>query len=53
MPVQINEVIIKAVVDAAPVANNIQPDAFNNPVMNSGIEIAEKILEILKEKQER
>ncbi len=51
MPVQINEVIIRAVVDPAPVENTTQPDSLNS--ISLEVEAVEKILEILKEKQER
>ena len=54
MPVQINEVIIKAVVDPRPTSGTAtQPDC--PPGSNSGMEadIQEKILEIIREKQER
>jgi hypothetical protein len=53
MPVQINEVIIKAVVDPKPKSNNNEPEC--PPGGNGGLEneLAEKILEILKERKER
>lgn len=53
MPVQINEVVIRAVVDPRP-AENTGADMECPPSGNSGdAEIVEKILEIIKEKTER
>lgn len=54
MPVQINEVIIRAVVDPRPSDGRAQ-ESECPPSSNSGTEaeIVEKILEILREKQER
>jgi hypothetical protein len=53
MPVQINEVIIKAVVDSQAVsANNNAPAAHSN-LSSTELEIIEKVLEIIKEKKER
>ena len=54
MPVQINEVIIKAVVDSTPSSGS----GVNKPESPSGrnsgdADVVEKILEILREKQER
>jgi len=53
MPVQINEVVVKAVVDAKP--KHSTHEAHCPPSGNTGPEneIAEKILEILREKKER
>ena len=53
MPVQINEVIVKAVIDQKPKSGTNEPEC--PPPGNSGTEneIAEKILEILREKKER
>jgi Family of unknown function (DUF5908) len=53
MPVQINEVIVKAVIDKKPETGHNEPVC--PPPGNSGVEneIAEKILEILREKKER
>ncbi|MDF2433054.1 MAG: hypothetical protein JWP44_2685 [Mucilaginibacter sp.] len=51
MPVQINEVIIRAVVDPAPVSNGTNPPPPNNNAAE--YEAIEKVLEIIKEKQER
>lgn len=51
MPVQINEIIIKAVVDPPPVSTGSQPShAAGN---NADYDAIEKVLEIIKEKQER
>ena len=54
MPVQINEVIIRAVVDPRP-ADGAAKQSDCPPGGNSGqdAELMEKILEIIKEKQER
>jgi hypothetical protein len=51
MPVQINEVIIKAVVDPAPVSGGSQQSSPGSDVPD--YEAIEKVLEIIKEKQER
>lgn len=53
MPVQINEVVIRAIVDTEGSAGHAETTA--PPQSNSSIEseIAEKIMEILKEKKER
>jgi Family of unknown function (DUF5908) len=55
MPVQINEVIVRAVVNPSPGSSGSasQPDC--PPAGNSGMEadLQETILEIIKEKQER
>jgi len=54
MPVQINEVIIKAVVDPRPSAAADSNEPECPPDSNTGeAELVEKILEILREKQER
>jgi len=52
MPVQINEVIIRTVVDAAPVSQGGQsaPVASGD---NSDYDAIEKVLEIIKEKNQR
>ena len=54
MPVQINEVIVRAVV-APPPATEQSPDLECPPAGNSGseAELLEKVLEIIKEKHER
>jgi hypothetical protein len=52
MPVQINEVIIRTIVDSAPVNQGSQPvPAANNN--SSEYDAIEKVLEIIKEKNER
>ena len=54
MPVQINEVIVRAVVNPAPASTGAsQPDC--PPPGNSGsdADLQERILEIIKEKNER
>jgi hypothetical protein len=53
MPVQINEVIVKAVINSNSKENSDEADC--PPSGNSGTEneLAEKILEILREKKER
>ena len=52
MPVQINEIIIRAVVAPAPASSSTkQPSTANSG--NADYEIAEKVLEIIKEKLER
>jgi hypothetical protein len=52
MPVQINEIIIRAVVDPAPVSSNSsQPSTANSS--SGDYETIEKVLEIIKEKLER
>ncbi|HEY8916009.1 MAG TPA: DUF5908 family protein [Chitinophaga sp.] len=57
MAVQINEVIIKAVVDPRPdtrsTGNTNPPECPPAAAGNSENELAEKILEILREKKER
>lgn len=54
MPVQINEVIIKAVVDPRPSANAGSNEPDCPPDNSSGeAEMMEKLLQILREKQER
>jgi hypothetical protein len=54
MPVQINEVIIKAVVDPTPSSGTGTNGPECPPGSSSGEgEIMEKLLEILREKQER
>jgi hypothetical protein len=52
MPVQINEVIVRTVVDTAPVNQGSQsaPAADNS---SSDYDAIEKVLEIIKEKNER
>lgn len=53
MPVQINEIIVKAVVDSQPsMASNNIPVTYSANA-ESELEMIEKILEIIKEKQER
>lgn len=53
MPVQINEVIIRAVVDSP--TSGGHAETTEPPSGNTGMEaeVAEKIMEILKEKKER
>jgi len=52
MPVQINEVIVRTVVDTTPVSQGSQPpSAANNS--SADIDAIEKVLEIIKEKNER
>ena len=53
MPVQINEVIVRAVVDPRPAKEKNEPKC--PPSGNSGqdADIVEKVLEIIKEKTER
>jgi uncharacterized protein DUF5908 len=54
MPVQINEVIIKAVIDPRPSANAGSNEPECPPDSDSSESaMVEKLLEILKEKQER
>jgi hypothetical protein len=54
MPVQINEVIIKAVVDPKPSSGTGTNEPECPPDISGGeAEMVEKILEILREKQER
>jgi hypothetical protein len=54
MPVQINEVIIKAVVDPKPSSGTGNNEPECPPDTNSGeAAMVEKLLEILREKQER
>jgi hypothetical protein len=54
MPVQINEVIIKAVVDTTTSSGaGISNPAPSSDRSNGEAAIAEKVLEILREKQER
>ncbi|GAA4316844.1 hypothetical protein GCM10023149_14110 [Mucilaginibacter gynuensis] len=52
MPVQINELIIRTVVDPAPTNNGTQA---NTPTGGNEAELdaIEKVLEIIKEKKER
>ena len=54
MPVQINEVIIRAVVDPRP-SNGSTREPECPPSGNSGTEaeITEKVLEIIRQKRER
>ncbi|MBL0341301.1 MAG: hypothetical protein IPP71_10405 [Bacteroidetes bacterium] len=53
MPVQINEVIIRAVVDPSPGSNTTNQTACP-PSGNCGeAELVEKVLEIIREKHER
>lgn len=55
MPVQINEVIIRAVVDTAnsPQGGNAAPAIQANAQSNPETEIATLVLQIIKEKNER
>jgi hypothetical protein len=52
MPVQINEVIIRTMVDPAPVSSANQPSSSANSIHDDYAAI-EKVLEIIKEKNER
>jgi len=51
MPVQINEVIIKTVVDQAPGANGQNRPTSSQDAGNT--DLLEKLLEILRDKKER
>lgn len=53
MPVQINEVIIKAVVDSQATSANDNAPAVQSNIPTKELEIIEKFLEIIKEKKER
>ena len=53
MPVQINEVIIKAVVDSQAASANDNTPAVQSNIPATELEILEKVLEIIKEKKER
>jgi hypothetical protein len=55
MPVLINEIIIRAIVDPKPEATNAEGGLNCPPSGNTGMdpEMAEKILEIIREKNER
>ncbi len=55
MPVQINEVIIRAVVDAKKKGEGDEDDDEPLPSASAGpeIDIAEKIFEIIRQKHER
>lgn len=53
MPVQINEVIIKAVVDSQATSANDNAPAVQSNIPTTELEIIEKFLEIIKEKKER
>ena len=53
MPVQINEVIIKAVVDSQAASANNNAPAVHSNILPTELEIIEKVLEIIKEKKER
>ena len=54
MPVQINEVIIRATVDTAPSSGTSHSTGnTSNGTGSQDAEILEKVLEIIKEKQER
>lgn len=54
MPVQINEVIIKAVIDPRPSTGTTTNEPECPPDSNTGeADMAAKILEIIREKQER
>lgn len=53
MPVQINEVIIRAVVDDGPGAGPASETAASAGSIITDAELVEKVLEILKEKGER
>jgi hypothetical protein len=51
MPVQINEVIIRAIVDPLPSGSNKQTNP--TPTNEIELELVEKVLEIIKDKKER
>jgi len=51
MPVQINEVIVRTIVDPAPVSQAGPPAPAAND--SGGTDVIEKVLEIIKEKNER
>jgi hypothetical protein len=51
MPVQINEVIIRAIVDPLPSGSTKQ--AHPTPTNEIELELVEKVLEIIKDKKER
>ncbi|ASU33903.1 DUF5908 family protein [Mucilaginibacter xinganensis] len=53
MPVQINEIIIRAVVDPAPVNSGSSSQTPQGVGSDESYEAVEKVLEIIKEKQER
>lgn len=54
MPVQINEVIVKAVVDPRPATGKAAaPDCPPSGNTGQDADIVEKVLEIIKEKTER
>ena len=53
MPVQINEVIIKTVVGAEDATMNANPTPAQSGDEDLNLDLAEKILEIIKEKNER
>jgi len=53
MPVQINEVIIRAVVDSSAPATTTTASATTNNQPVQDTEIAARVLEIIKEKNER
>ena len=51
MPVQINEVIIRAIVDPIPAGNSKQTQP--TPTNEIELELVEKVLEIINDKKER
>jgi len=54
MPVQINEVVIRAAIDPQGSAGNAAQTAAPAAIGNvTDVDIAEKVIEILKEKKER
>jgi hypothetical protein len=53
MPVQINEIIIRAVVNPAPVSSSNSSQSSSAGSSSADYEAIEKVLEIIKEKQER
>ena len=55
MPIEIKELLIKAVVSDTTKQNNSQPSDFNMAKIKKELikEITEKVLRILKEKNER
>lgn len=53
MPVQINEVVVRAVVDPRPGQRQTEPECPPSGNSGSDSDIMEKVLEIIKEKGER
>ena len=53
MPVQINEVVVRAVVDPRPGKGKKEMDCPPSGNSGSDAELLEKVLEIIREKRER